>query len=207
MSENVINLRSITHNHDGAPLEFKSYDIQHTTIYEYSEPVEHSSHTFRLQPVEDPAQEVVRSEITISAEAEELVQFEDVFGNQPLFCTISKPYTRLAIECKSKIRLYDKLPDSRSPLVRKSSIPLIWMPWQRQMMSAYLLPPELPESQLQAQTEYAMSFVERSDYNLLETLKDINQRLYQDYEYSQGTTSLETTPFDVFVSRKGVCQD
>jgi transglutaminase-like putative cysteine protease len=81
------------------------------------------------------------------------------------------------------------------------------MPWQRQMMMAYLLPPELPETQLVELTDYAMSFVERNDHSLHHTLEDINQSIYNDYKYVQGTTSLNTTPFEVYTARKGVCQD
>jgi transglutaminase-like putative cysteine protease len=81
------------------------------------------------------------------------------------------------------------------------------MPWQRQMMMPYLLPQELPETQLDELTAYAMSFVERNDGNLMHVLKDINLSIYRDYKYVQGTTSLSTTPFDVYTTRKGVCQD
>jgi transglutaminase-like putative cysteine protease len=81
------------------------------------------------------------------------------------------------------------------------------MPWQRQMMMPYLLPPELPESQLTELTDYAMSFVERNDYHLLSTLEDMNASIYRDYKYVSGSTSLSTTPFEVYTSRKGVCQD
>jgi transglutaminase-like putative cysteine protease len=81
------------------------------------------------------------------------------------------------------------------------------MPWQRQMMMPYLLPQELPETQLDELTSYAMSFVERNDGNLMQVLKDINLSIYRDYQYVQGTTSLSTTPFDVYTTRKGVCQD
>lgn len=81
------------------------------------------------------------------------------------------------------------------------------MPWQRQMMMPYLLPTELPESQLTELTEYAMSFVERNDYHLLKTIEDINVSIYRDYKYVSGSTSLNTTPFEVYTSRQGVCQD
>ncbi|WP_207912255.1 transglutaminase-like domain-containing protein [Pseudobacteriovorax antillogorgiicola] len=74
-------------------------------------------------------------------------------------------------------------------------------------MSPYLLPPELPETQLRELTDFAMSFVERNDYNLLETLNDMNRRIFKDFKYVSGSTTNLTTPFDVFVSRKGVCQD
>jgi len=81
------------------------------------------------------------------------------------------------------------------------------MPWQRQMMDAYLLPPELPETQLRELSEFAMSFVERQDYDLMETLNDLNRTIRRDFAYVSSSTTLETTPFDVYVERQGVCQD
>jgi transglutaminase-like putative cysteine protease len=81
------------------------------------------------------------------------------------------------------------------------------MPWQRQTLQPYLLPPELPESQLQELTEYAMSFVERNDYDLLDTLLDLNSTIFREYKYVQGATTHATTPFDVYTERRGVCQD
>ncbi len=202
----IQNLRSITTKPDGSAMQFKSFDIEHSTSYEYDEAVEHSTHTFRLQPKEDSIQEIIRSEISISVDGE-CLQFEDVFGNNTVHYTISKPYKKLQIFSKSQVKVYEKLPDNRSDLVRRSSIPLVWMPWQRQMMSPYLLPTELPESQLSVLTDYAMSFVERCDYNVLETIKDINTRIYEDYQYVQNVTSLQTTPFDVLETHQGVCQD
>jgi transglutaminase-like putative cysteine protease len=70
-----------------------------------------------------------------------------------------------------------------------------------------LMPPELPETQLRELNEFAMSFVERNDYHLLQTVMDMNTRIYEDFVYKQGSTNLETTPFDIFTSRSGVCQD
>jgi transglutaminase-like putative cysteine protease len=52
-----------------------------------------------------------------------------------------------------------------------------------------------------------MSFVKRNDYDLLDTLLDINHTIFREYEYKQGVTTVATTAFDVYVSRRGVCQD
>jgi transglutaminase-like putative cysteine protease len=93
------------------------------------------------------------------------------------------------------------------PLRVSSSIPLVWMPWQRQVLDPYLLPPELPETELAELVEYAMSFVKRNDYDLLDTLLDINHTIFREYRYQQGATNLATTAFDVYVNRRGVCQD
>jgi len=205
-TQTVINVKSITHAQDGTPLAYRLYDLHHETEYEYSKPVEHSTHTFRLHAVEDNVQEVLQATLEISVPGERL-QFEDVFGNQSIQYTINQPYKILRVRSQARIKVYACPPDDFSSPLRNTSIPLVWMPWQRQMMLSYLLPPELPETQLRELTDFAMSFVERNDYNLLDTLQDMNKRIYEDFEYKQGETSVETTPFDVFASRKGVCQD
>lgn len=202
----VTSPRSITHSADGMSLTYRLFELTHVTDYAYTEPVEHSTHVFRLQPVNDLMQEVVHSSLTLSTPAEDIL-YEDVFGNQSVHCTINAPYTNLTVTATSQIKLFEMPPDDHSFAQRRTSIPLVWMPWQRQMMTPYLLPPELPEPQLRELTDYAMSFVERNNYHLLKTVKDINQRIYNDYEYVPGSTSLTTTAFEVYASREGVCQD
>jgi transglutaminase-like putative cysteine protease/predicted glutamine amidotransferase len=206
MHQSVMNIRSITRTEEGRTLGFRTFDITHETTYQYTSPVEHSTHTFRLQPLEDPVQEVVRSTFTITSQGEE-IRYEDVFGNQSIYYSINIPYTELKIKSTSRVKVFDTPPDDHSLSLRKSSIPLVWMPWQRQMMMPYLLPAELPETQLRELTDYAMSFVRRNDFHLMETLKDINLSIYRDYRYMPGTTSLYTTPFEVYAGRQGVCQD
>src|SRR5207245_2254517 len=117
------------------------------------------------------------------------------------------PFTELAIQSDSVVDLLDTEPFRVRPLHYRSTIPLVWMPWQRQVLQPFLLPPELPESELQELTEYAMSFVERNDYDLLDTLLDLNTSIFREYEYRQGATTVFTTPFDVYANRRGVCQD
>ncbi len=206
LHQSTVNVRSITQTPEGELLAYRTFDLTHTTSYSYSEPVEHSTHTFRLQPVEDPIQETVNASFIISSEGEE-IRYEDVFGNQSIHYSINRPYTELTVTSTSRVKIYAMPPDDFSQSRRRSTIPLVWMPWQRQMMTPYLLPPELPETQLRELTEYATSFVERNDYNLVATLKDMNITIYRDYKYVPGVTALSTTPFEVYTSRAGVCQD
>jgi transglutaminase-like putative cysteine protease len=202
----VTSVRSITQTPEGKSLSYRTFEVTHATNYKYSEPVEHSTHVFRLQPTEDPIQQIIFSSLAISSPGEE-IQFEDVFGNQSVHCTIDQPYQALSVTAKSRVQIFEAPPDNHSLSRRQTTIPLVWMPWQRQMMMPYLLPPELPEPQLRELTEYAMSFVERNDYHLVRTIKDINLSIYQDYKYVPGSTSLATTPFEVYATRQGVCQD
>lgn len=206
VQHNVLNLRSLTHAHDGSPLSYKLYDLSHSTEYSYENIVEHSTHTFRLAPVEDALQEVLHSTLSISSEGEE-IRFDDVFGNQNLHYSINKPYKKLIVSCHSIVKIFGQAPDNYSSIHRQTFLPLNMMPWQRRMMDPYLVPNELPEAQLSELMTYAMSFAERNGRHLIDTVNDINQTIYRDFEYVPGSTSLSTTPFDVYAQRKGVCQD
>jgi transglutaminase-like putative cysteine protease/predicted glutamine amidotransferase len=181
-------------------------EIVHETTYRYSEPVERSSHRFRLRPVQDARQELLAFELGTSVDGLQR-DYEDVFGNWTTQLEIQVPFQEIEIRSRARVRVRaeDAL-QLRSP-VRRHTIPLAWMPWQRQMMSAYLLPPELPESELRELNDFAMSFVERNDYALLETLLDVTDTLFRDFQYVPGSTQLWTTPFQVYETRRGVCQD
>ncbi|MCB9622444.1 MAG: transglutaminase family protein [Sandaracinus sp.] len=177
--------------------------VEHETIYRYDEAVELSTHVFRLHPVHDLGQDVLDYRLEISPPGAAR-RAEDVFGNQILQYKIERPYQELWIRARSRLRV--RPADAIAPL-KRATLPLVWMPWQRQMMTPYLLPPELPETQLQELSEYAMSFALRNDFDLVETLRDMNHSIYRDFAYQPGATMLETSPFVVYAERRGVCQD
>ena len=185
------------------PLQGRVLRVEHETVYRYDEPVELSSHIVRLHPVHDLFQEVLDYQLEVSPPGVAR-RAEDVFGNQVLRFKIERPYTELWVRARSRLRV---VPPRTLHALKRSTIPLVWMPWQRQMMTPFLLPPELPETQLKALSEYAMSFVERQDYDLVDTLKDIYRSIFRDFRYVPGATMLETSPFTVFTRREGVCQD
>ncbi|MBL9017636.1 MAG: class II glutamine amidotransferase [Myxococcales bacterium] len=186
--------------------EPKRFDITHRTVYKYEKPIERSTHVLRLTPVHDRIQNVVSSTLDISVPGQSR-DYEDVFGNRVRRLEIDTEFTEMVIEAKSTVDVLDVDPLGFGPLRVKSTIPLVWMPWQRQVLDPYLLPMELPETQLAELAEYAMSFVKRNDYDLLDTLLDINHTIYREYAYTQGVTTVQTTAFEVYVSRRGVCQD
>jgi len=189
-----------------AKTEPKMFDVVHRTIYKYAQAVERSLHLLRLTPVHDRMQTVHAHELTISV-PHQARDYEDVFGNQVRRIAIESPFSEMVIESRSVVEVLDVDPLEFGPLHVSSTIPLVWMPWQRQVLDPYLLPPELAETQLAELGEYAMSFVKRNDYDLLATLLDINDSIHREYTYKQGSTNLQTTAFDVYVNRRGVCQD
>ncbi len=186
--------------------EKRRYEVLHRTVYRYANPVERSAHLLRLFPAHDRLQRLHHCRVKVSVSGHER-DFDDVFGNHVRRVLLETPFTELAIDARSEVELLDVEPLDFRPARVRSTLPLVWMPWQRQILQPFLLPPELPESELAELTEYAMSFAARNDYELLDTLLDLNATIFSDYQYQQGTTNLTTTAFEVYASRRGVCQD
>ena len=184
----------------------RTLTVLHETSYSYERPVEASQHVLRLQPVNDVRQTLLDYDLRISVDGQ-VHRYEDVFGNHSVELIVNRPFTEFIVRSESRVRvkhvpgLEDLVPHLRE------QIPLVWMPWQRQMMLAYLMPPELPETHLTELLDYAMSFADRNDYNLRDMLTDMNRTIYRDFKYLPGATTLETTPYEVFDTHQGVCQD
>jgi len=156
--------------------------------------------------VHDRLQRLISSHVTVSVDGQ-WRDYDDVFGNRARRVVITKPYTELAIQAHSLVLTLETDPFDFRPLHARSQIPLHWLPWQRTMLAPYLVPPELPESQLIELHEYAMSFVLRNDFDLVDSLLDLNRSIFKEYAYKQGATTVFTTPFETYVARRGVCQD
>ena len=186
--------------------ERQRYEIVHRTSYKYAQAVERSAHLFRLFPRHDRLQQVLSSEVTCSVGAEQH-DFEDVFGNRARRVIIEHPFEEMVIDARSTVELLDVEPlDFRRARVR-TTIPLAWMPWQRQVLQPFLLPFELAESELAELHDYAMTFASRNDFEVLDTLIDLNSTIFSEYEYKSGSTTLASSAFDCYSSRRGVCQD
>ena len=189
-----------------AKAEPRRYRVTHRTSYRYDKPVERSSHVFKLFPIPDRLQRLISHDLAVSVEGPDR-DYEDVFGNRARRMDVETPYAEMIITATSQVEVLDTDPLTYRPLHQRAQIPLVWMPWHQQVLQPYLLPPELAETELKELSEYAMSFAVRNDFDLLDTLLDVNQSIFQEYKYTPGATTVFTTPFEVYVNRRGVCQD
>ena len=184
----------------------RHFTVRHVTRFSYNQPIRHSKHCVHLRPINDVYQNVLSYRLQI-APVVPIMEFEDVFGNWASRFEINQAYTELTLTAESTIALSGEDPFAYTRAPFRPSYPLVWMPWEHMMLSPYLAPIELPETQLRELYDYAMSFVERNNRDLMETLFAINLTLFREYKYVPGSTGLETTPYEVFTSKKGVCQD
>jgi transglutaminase-like putative cysteine protease/predicted glutamine amidotransferase len=181
--------------------------ITHRTTYKYAEqPVERSTHLLRLFPIHDRLQTLLESHVDISVEGR-AHDFDDAFGNRARRALLDVPYNELTIEARSRVETLDTDPLSFDLRHVPTAIPLVWMPWQKTMLNPYLQAPELPETELAELVDYGMRFVKRNAGDVLDTLLDLNDAIHREYTYVKGSTTLATTAFDVYVKKRGVCQD
>lgn len=184
----------------------RNLTVRHVTRFRYDQPIRHSRHCIHLRPIDDPFQNVVTYNLQTHP-AVPVFEFEDVFGNWTSRFEISQPYTELTFIAASTVALSKADPFAFTHAPIRPSFPLAWLPWEHMMLAPYLAPLELPETQLRELYDYAMSFAERNHHDLMETLFAINLTLFREYHYVPGSTKLETTPYEVFVNKRGVCQD
>ena len=183
--------------------------VRHVTTYRYDQPVNKSVHRLHLRPVQDWKQSVRLYTLTVTPSPTVSVQeYEDVFGNFTARFEMESPYQELVVAAESEVEMLDYDPfDFTRELKVRPTFPVAWMPWEIKMLQPYLTSQELPDTQLTELYEYAQSFVKRNKGDVLETLFAINLTLFREYKYTPGSTTLATTPFDVYSNRCGVCQD
>jgi transglutaminase-like putative cysteine protease len=181
--------------------------VRHVTRYSYDRPVERSFHRLHLTPFDDRRQRLLEHVIRVTPDVVSN-SFEDAFGNFTTSFEIEKPFTEVVVTSESRVELLDVDPFefAKHPGLRPK-FPVAWLSGERIMLAPYLTPPELPETHIRSLYDYAASFADRNSGDLMETLFDINLTLFREYSYAPGQTTLTTTPFDVYESRTGVCQD
>lgn len=188
------------------PKQVRRFRIRHSTNYRYDQPIERSIHRLHLRPIHDWKQRVIEYRLQLAPDTKG-IEYEDAFGNWTTRYEATNPYDAMSIESESIVELLDIDPFAFADLLARPTFPVTWMPWDYKMLSPYLTPVELPETQLTEIYDYAMSFVTRNNNDLMETLFAVNLALFREYEYAPGSTNLSTTPYDVMVNKRGVCQD
>ena len=180
--------------------------IVHETRYSYNHLINLSKHTVRMKPFEDSKQRILDYSLDISVACES-EDYQDVFGNEVSFLRTKESYSEFVIKMETKVAVNTNHFIRKHSLNSRITMPITWMPWQRQMMTPYLLSVEIPQTQLEELMDYAVSFVKRNDSNIMAILEDINKTIFYEYRYVSGSTNFSTTAYDVYVSRQGVCQD
>jgi transglutaminase-like putative cysteine protease len=185
------------------------YLVTHTTEYIYDGAISLCHNVARLIPRSTPSQSCKKTRIVISPEPDVFSEYEDFFGNKVLYFAIQQEHRKLKVTVSSNIVKQS---------VRKLETELLqqigWEQVQAQMHEP--TPEMLDAKQYIAETamtafspaifEYASkSFVKAA--SMFDATLDLMQRIFRDFEFKPGFTTISTPVEEVMKIKKGVCQD
>jgi transglutaminase-like putative cysteine protease len=184
------------------------YRIAHSTTYEYSEAVSTCHNEARLVPRATEFQRPLTTRLAIEPSASLVTEDRDYFGNVVHFFTLEEAHLRLSVTAYSEVEIlpYEMPTLSLSPgweLVRDG------LTLDRSDEGLRVLESTLESPHVRFERglcDYAEpSFPARRP--LLEAVFDLTRRIYQDFKYEPGSTTVATPLDEVLQARRGVCQD
>ncbi|HEV3222996.1 MAG TPA: transglutaminase family protein [Puia sp.] len=185
------------------------YTIEHTTAYTYLEPVSLCHNIARLMPRNTREQICRNTSIHIKPEPDRINEYEDFFGNKVIYFSIEKEHWELTVHVTSEVERLDPghtkthdYPNAGLDEVKKE---LLILDTDAMDIKQYLFSTPMTEWN-EGILQYALQSY-RNGKSVFEATKDLTSRIYNDFEYKPGHTTIATPLSVVMKERKGVCQD
>lgn len=196
----------------------RRYQVQHTTRYSYEQQVTESYGRAHLAPRDGHGQRCLQHELVVTPRPELVHEHSDFYGNRSVYLEVLTPHTELVVTATSRVEV------ERDAIALSQALAACTTPWEqarprfdepREGLWArdFLLPsthvpfaipgPDAPDA---AVAEFAAS-VFTPGRPVGEAVRDLVRRIYRDFSYRSGVTSVSTTLAEVLERREGVCQD
>lgn len=184
------------------------YRITHTTGYGYSEPASLSQNELFLRPRDTTTQRVLESSIHIAPEPQYSHDRVDYFGNSARVFMVQHPHSTLRVTAKSLV-------ETQNPtFIDQNATP----PWETvlERLRTHNHPSELIAYQFSFASPMTSITDELRAYGqvsftdgipVLSGAKNLMHRIFSEFTYDKGATSVDTPVTQVLNERKGVCQD
>jgi transglutaminase-like putative cysteine protease len=173
------------------------YTIQHTTAYTYLEPVSLCHNIARLMPRNTNGQVCRNTVIQIIPEPDRINEYEDFFGNKVIYFSIEKEHWELTVQVTSEVER-NEINEEIKPVKSKLENDLV-------DIKQYSFATPMTNWDEEILIYASRSF--QPDKSIFEAAQDLTKRIYKDFEYKPGHTTIATPLSQVMKERKGVCQD
>jgi transglutaminase-like putative cysteine protease len=183
------------------------YTIQHKTSYVYLDPVSLCHNIARLVPRNTPEQTCTNTHIRITPKPDRINEYEDFFGNKVIYFSIEKEHRELTVHVTSEVER--KIPEGKMASPQTDLVNELDNSGNGKMedldIRQYLF-----ETPMTAWDEKIHDYALRSfspGRLVFEAARELTQRIFKDFEYKPGHTTISTPLTVVMEQRKGVCQD
>ena len=185
------------------------YKVTHTTTYEYNEPVSLCHNLALLKPRSTVTQICHETRLNIDPQPDIINEYEDFFGNKATYFAIQQEHKKLAVTVTSFV-------ENTSP----STIQFNFyesISWEEARIQLNNPQPEyadvrqyINETAITTYSEPIHQYALQSflpGRSLFDATHHLMERIYNDFEYMPGFTTIATPVAEVIKKRKGVCQD
>lgn len=183
------------------------YSITHTTTYLYHEQVSLCHNIAMLSPRNTETQMCRASNIIITPLPDVLDSHIDFFGNKAIYFVVEQEHDTLSVTVTSLIE----------KIAAPVATPVSHTSWEAVKDMLQLSAGQyLEEKQFIAVTDMTAPTTPISNYaaasftagqSLFKAVYNLMQRIYTDFEFTPGFTTISTPLSIVMKERKGVCQD
>ena len=185
----------------------RRYRVSHVTRYSYDDVLEACYNRGLLRPRETPHQRVVETEVVASPPSDVVSTHVDYFGNHSVYLESRSPTTELAISAVSVVLVDWPAPDL-------AALDAWTVSTAADALARSVDPVEFAEFTLPSPLvgigprirEYAAEVL-APQRPLGQAVAALLHRIYSDFNYRQGATSVRTTLAELLDLRQGVCQD
>ena len=177
------------------------FKIHHITKYHYDHPIVESVNEIKIYPYQSIDQEVLQHDISISNQPNIHV-FMDYWGNKVGVFNILEGHQELVIESKLLVRT---IIDNSILKSNISGFKELNNEIEDNLQLLELSTPELIHSQLEIDKIISTFFDENA--SIKDTVEKASRYIFDNYTYTKGITTIETTIDEIVEHRKGVCQD
>jgi transglutaminase-like putative cysteine protease len=184
----------------------RCYQITHRTVYRYSDVVTSSYGRGFLTPRESARQRCLSHELVIEPEAADSSTSRDAYGNVSSYFHVTERHQTLCITSNSVVEVDPPPPDlygggsARAPWEIARPVGL-----DGALATEFTLDLQPPEITDDVRAYAAPSF--EPERPLIDVLRDLTSRIYSDFTYRSGSTTVSTGVNEVLAAREGVCQD
>jgi transglutaminase-like putative cysteine protease len=184
------------------------YSVKHTTTYIYHETVPLCHNLAMLTPRDTPDQTCRSFQLDVSPVAEIVDEYHDFFGNTVYYFVVEQDHAKLSVTTTSVVE--KSTPGWKGKAVSAQS-------WEsvRDMLRTvkgntiqerqFAIPADMTIPSFEIKQYASLSFTPQRP--LFEAAFDLMQRIYTDFKYTSGFTTISTPLSVVMKERKGVCQD
>lgn len=200
------------------------YQITHTTLYQYSQPVGLCQNEAKLRPRNFWRQQCNKHRMDIQPSPSDFHERMDYFGNHVTYFAVQQPHTQLTVTAISDVSLFPNANElnacgqltweqarnllQETPAFSQSQNQSGQVAEQNQVF--YYAKQCLLDSPMVNVSPELANYAQPSfqpNRLLVDVVYDLMSRIYQDFSYDPTFTDIATPLSEVLSHRRGVCQD